>query len=449
MSQLEPDIAKEIAWRIGNDARWTRWREQLEQTRYCHRPVRLRGATFDQDGVLTYSTAVEPGGVLLKACGNRREAICPPCSRTYKGDLWQLVIAGLIGGKGVPDAVAYHPMVFATFTAPSFGAVHGIHASGDRCRPRRGGDRCEHGIKLACWRSHNPDDAKCGEPICLDCFDYAGALIWNALAPELWRRTTIYIRRALAVELGLTAAALSRKARVSFLKVAEYQKRGLLHFHAIIRLDGAEGPINLPDGISTAKLENAIRRAAQGVSVPGPSGDFAEIRWGDELDISPLGGGGKSANRAAAYVAKYATKSTEAVGGLTRSVGAAQASKLPVSDHVRRFIATAHELASRNELADLRLPKVAHQLGFRGHWTTKSRRYSTTMGALREARKLFAQEQDANRQSAGEHRSMWEFAGSGHASRADLALVARLATEQERIRRIAVVERRTDDPRSR
>lgn len=170
----------------------------------------------------------------------------------------------------------------------------------------------------------------------------------------------------------------------------------------------------------------------------------AEIRWSDELDVAPLGSG-RTASRATTYAAKYATKSTEAVGGLTRPVSTAQASGLPVSEHVRRFIETAHELASRNELADLRLLKGAHQLGFRGHWTTKSRQYSTTMGALRNARRLFVEGRNANLRSADERRATWEFAGTGHISRADLALVACLAGEDERVRRIAAVGRRADD----
>jgi len=37
----------------------------------------------------------------------------------------------------------------------------------------------------------------------------------------------------------------------------------------------------------------------------------------------------------------------------------------------------------------------AHMLGFGGHWSTKSRRYSTTMGALRRARVAFAKRRRA------------------------------------------------------
>jgi hypothetical protein len=42
----------------------------------------------------------------------------------YSADTYQLIRAGLSGGKGVPDTVATHPCVFATLIAPSFGPVH-------------------------------------------------------------------------------------------------------------------------------------------------------------------------------------------------------------------------------------------------------------------------------------------------------------------------------------
>jgi hypothetical protein len=37
--------------------------------------------------------------------------------------------------------------------------------------------------------------------------------------------------------VGLPEAELRAQVRISFAKVAEYQKRGAVHFHAIIRLD--------------------------------------------------------------------------------------------------------------------------------------------------------------------------------------------------------------------
>src|SRR5438105_907764 len=79
-------------------------------TRTCQRPVRLTGRIDAIDlstGELrpVYDTATQPGGVHLAPCGNRRETICSACSQTYKRDARQLVQAGLLGGKGLPESV--------------------------------------------------------------------------------------------------------------------------------------------------------------------------------------------------------------------------------------------------------------------------------------------------------------------------------------------------------
>src|SRR5687767_8684265 len=101
---------------------------QLRSSGYCARPVRLQGHVDVCDGYgrrrQVWTTDGEPDGVLGKACGNRREAICGPCAERYRADAWQLIAAGLRVGKGVPATVAGHPAVFATLTAPSFGIVH-------------------------------------------------------------------------------------------------------------------------------------------------------------------------------------------------------------------------------------------------------------------------------------------------------------------------------------
>lgn len=71
-----------------------------------------------------FDTSCEPDGMLLKACRNRRTTVCPTCAETYRADSYQLVSAGLQGGKSVPASVASHPRLFVTLTAPSFGPVH-------------------------------------------------------------------------------------------------------------------------------------------------------------------------------------------------------------------------------------------------------------------------------------------------------------------------------------
>lgn len=394
--------------RAADVAQWERFEHQMRATGYCRQPVRLRGQVdaIDQaTGELrtVYSTEAEPDRTLLKSCGNRREAVCPSCAETYRGDAYRLVAAGLRGGKGVPESVSEHPTVFATLTAPSFGPVHSRRMAGDRahrCRPRRALDVCPHGVRLSCGEIHDEDDVRLGEPLCPDCFEYEQAVLWNALAPELWRRTAIQIPRELARLAALSHRELRRRVRVSYVKVAEYQRRGSLHFHCVIRLDRAQ-PREAADrveppaaGFSCELLIEAVRAAVGRVSVssPAPADEPAapgrEVRWGLELQLRPLDPGSTTMQAAAcaAYIAKYATKSTEVVGGLTHRLGADDLRTLRVRDHARRFVECAWRLGGESHVRDLRLRRWAHTLGFRGHCFTKSRRYSTTFTALRRAR---------------------------------------------------------------
>jgi hypothetical protein len=310
------------------------------------------------------STVHEPGGVLPIACKTRRASQCPPCAEVYRADTYQLIRAGLSGGKGVPETVASHPCVFTTLTAPSFGLVH-VHREKDgrllRCRPRRRGQICPHGNWLSCPDRHARDDPRLGEPLCPDCYDYTGTVLFNACAPELWRRFTITLRRSLARQAGLTAKALANQARVSYAKVAEYQRRGVVHFHAIIRLDGPAGPTTPPPSWATlALLTAAIDQAARTVHLETPTVTGLPGRtlaWGRELDTRAITTSGELTDtKVAAYVAKYATKAAECTGTLDRRVTPSdQLAALPIREHARRLIAECLRLSKLPGLEDLRL----------------------------------------------------------------------------------------------
>ncbi|GHB32369.1 hypothetical protein GCM10010346_64650 [Streptomyces chryseus] len=151
----------------------------------------------------------------------------------------------------------------------------------------------------------------------------------------------------------------------------------------------------------------------------------------------------------AAYVAKYATKSADASCILDRALfcrpcqgrgatllpygtplpctacgGTGQTRPLPrlaVARHVRQMIRTCWELDWLPEFADLKLWKWAHMLGFRGHFSTKSRRYSTTLGALRDARRAWRTEQTRAHANLPEHNpdttlvvGHWAYLGTGY-----------------------------------
>jgi hypothetical protein len=408
VGELLPEVLQEIIDRAGPG--YDRWAEQVAATGYCTHPVRLSGRVEHADpatGELrqVYTTQREPDATLLKACGNRRVAVCPSCSATYQADTFQLLAAGLRGGKGIPDTVAGHPRLFVTFTAPSFGPVHTRRARGRLvlpCHPYRQGHTCPHGRRAGCWHRHTEDDPRLGEPLCAGCYQAGAQVLWNALAGRLWSRTTIYLYRALAQLAGLSEGQLRRLVRISFAKVAEYQRRGAVHFHAIIRLDAATAcrcPTCLlppPDGFTAELLEAAVRHAAATVTVPCPAlGDDQVVTltagWGEQLDVRHLDaddeGGELSAEQVAGYVAKYATKSTEALGvTLDHRVSAEDLDGLELPAHVAELVRACWELGARPGLARLRLRAWAHMLGFGGHFSSKSRRYSTTLGALRRAR---------------------------------------------------------------
>jgi hypothetical protein len=388
VGELLPEVVAEAIARAGPG--YERWAEQVAQTGYCAHPVRLRGRVEHADASTgevrtVYSTDGEPDATLLKACGNRRVSVCPSCSATYQGDQYQLLAAGLRGGKGVPERVAKHPRLFVTFTAPSFGPVHSRRAQGRLvypCHPYRQGQRCPHGKWAGCWQRHDPDDPRLGEPLCSRCYQAGAQVLWNALAGRLWSRTTIYLYRALAQLVGISEAELRRVVRISFAKVAEYQRRGAVHFHAILRLDAATdcacpaGVAPPPPGFNAEVLEQAVRRAAATVAVPCPMVDEGQgvtltARWGEQLDVRHITEAGDeqelSAEQVAGYIAKYATKATEALGvTLDHRIGEAELEELDLPAHVVELVRACLELASRPRLVGLQLGKWAHMLGSAG-----------------------------------------------------------------------------------
>jgi hypothetical protein len=300
VGELLPSVLGEVVDRAGQG--YDRWMELVAQAGYCHHPIRLAGRVEQADQATgevrqVYDSGRKPDGVPLKACGTRRESRCPSCAATYRADAYQLLAAGLKGGKGVPESVAGHPRLFVTFTAPGFGRVHLRKAQGRLvlpCHPYRQGVRCPHGTRAGCWHRHSEDDPRLGEPLCAACYEAEAQVLWNALAPELWRRTTIAVQRALAKLVGLDEARLRQVVRVSYAKVAEFQRRGAVHFHAVIRLDAATDcrcPGCLappPEPFTAVLLEDALRQAIPAVRAPCPSidgGPNRYARWGARLDV--------------------------------------------------------------------------------------------------------------------------------------------------------------------
>lgn len=430
-----------------------RWMHGVSATGYCHNPVRLVGSSttlHEPSGeVLSeYASANESDGVTFTRCGNRRARRCESCSHEYKGDTWHMIMAGAAGGmKDVPEQIAEHPMVFLTLTAPSFGAVHTTAID------RRAG-LCEHGKPTGCRCDHEMDDPRRGDAVCEDCYDYVEHVVWQFHAPELWRRFTIRLRRELARSLGMTQRAASRLVRVQFAKVAEFQRRGVVHFHAIVRLDGVDPERAFPAPPVTVTTEHLLRaitaavRTTRTSSTPLPGeGRGRTLVWGKQFDVRPIvrrdGLDGSLSDRAvAAYIAKYATKATEDL----EPTGAGR-------EHIKRIKSTVRDIAATVDLDGPygQLHRWDGMLGFRGHFSTKSRRYSVTLGSLRGARRTWRlrhllEKTKPNEKVAADEVLVigsWSYAGMGWLTDGDKALATEAADAARHWRDQRARDRRT------
>jgi hypothetical protein len=291
--------------------------------------------------------------------------------------------------------------------------------------------------------------------MCRDCYDYQSAVLFNVHAGELWRRFTTYLPRCLARLAQVTSSELRASIRIRYVKVAEYQARGVVHFHAVIRLDApGSGHAPPPARYTASLLAEAITTAAAAVRLPADTGcpptrkrqGHVWLRFGPQTDARPVRrdtiiatGRPLDAEAVANYIAKYVTKRLS-VPGLpdARLRTAVDITGLRCPAHYRAMISTAWELGARQATGDPRFRLHAHQLGYGGHPLTKSRRYSVTFGYLRSER---AEHRRAQRWPDGERDpwdrpldetavlilKTWHYAGTGYLPRtpgAELALVS-------------------------
>ena len=433
----------------------------------CVRPIRLRGTIRDIDPATGESCHVldtedNPDKVIYLPCGDRRASVCPPCAETYRADTYQLIRAGLAGGKGVPESVAIHPCVFATFTAPSFGPVHTrvVTPGGKvaRCRPRRKANYCPHGQRISCGQRHKEDDACLGRPLCPDCYDYNAAVVWNAHSGELWRRTVIAIRR----QLDKLAKPHGARVRLSYAKVAEFQRRGLIHFHAIFRLDGIDPA---PPRAHRPAAPGDHRRRARRRHPPGRQLGLVRHRPppGQAEGLGHhLGRPGRPPRRPAHRRRPDHRRRGRVLPGQVRHQIHRARRRPARPDHRRqrhaptptprthqgRLIAACLKLGAHPHEDFQALRRWAHMLGYRGHFATKSRRYSTTMRALRAARRDWQRRQHPLTLTLTQTRPSsrtpnLEWAGRGWRTSGDALLALSAAARAREHRRVAREESAT------
>ncbi|MGC7101597.1 replication initiator [Amycolatopsis lurida] len=432
MLTLESRIAERVT-----RADYDQWRAAVHAVNGCAKPIRLAGASQIRDS-LTGKVLHHHGGDIFVPCGNRRATVCQNCSDRYAADAFHLIRAGMSGGsKNIPESVADKMRAFVTLTAPSFGPVHGRRttASGKR-------------IPCGCGEHHHEADTRLGSPLDPESYDYTGAVLWQANTGALWQRFTTRLRRTLARMVGLTVREFRFRARLSYAKVAEYQRRGLVHYHAVFRLDGPDGPADpAPAWATPDLLRDAVHVAAGTVeyTIARPDGTPLRLVWGEQVDVRDIRpasaaefeeDGEISEQALAGYIAKYATKGTGKSEAADRPIRSDRdIALLKVSAHHRRMIETCWDLGELDQYGKLNLHRWAHMLGFRGHFLTKSLLYSATFRVIRGDRRDYRRAETLDRlglDSAGVTVvNNWWFEGSGYLTDAETELAAGIA---ERIR---------------
>lgn len=222
-----------------------------------------------------------------------------------------------------------------------------------------------------------------GVPLDDRTYDYEGQVRWNSMVGRLWARTADELTRSL--DLG---------ARLQYAAVAEFQRRGAVHLHVLIRLP-ASAPIGEyrddQGNQRSAVLETLVARVG---TYDGARGLGTRYAWGREVDARLVGDEtGRSQARYAGYLAKLVTYSVKDIG---RDVFNRQ-SFGPDGHHVRRLEAAVHQLTCPQhsgvvsvEPCPSCLRRRASSWGFRGHTLRRSRGWSArSLTRCREERRAF------------------------------------------------------------
>ena len=412
LSNPDAAVVAEVVARAHSGG-YEEWWAKVTESGFCASPVRLvRGDSIRQAAVLA-------------RCKNRRASVCPSCAQLYAGDTWQLVHRGISDEETDGGHLRRNPMLFVTLTAPSFGAVHSAVAGiRQPCRLDLEQGPCRHGRPRLCAAIHQAGDPALGQPLCADCYDYVGQVLFTWHAPELWHRFAVGLRRRVR-----RRGSADSPLRVAYIKVVEMQRRAVPHFHAVIRVDA-----DSDDAIETEELVILIRKAASRVSIPEstPYGPRI-IRLGEQIDVRTLDQ--LSGRQVAAYLAKYVTKSVGDFGLAARRLHEGVIGDLQVSDHLRRILWTIADLGHGPERREM--GKWLHTLGYRGHVTTKTRQYSTTMGELRARREEWKRQHSSGSvNDLGQQPDLveWEYVGCGHATEGERFLALSAAGRNREIR---------------
>jgi hypothetical protein len=278
----------------------------------CARPYRLKSGEYVR-------------------CQSRLKSKCPSCAELYRGDWAAIARSGIFPA----DPVAFR-FYLLTLTAPSFGAVHRV--------PKHEGARVR---RCGCGELHSLADAELrGVPLDVAGYDYAGAVAWNRDSGVLWDNTRRRLR--------------DHYVGVEFFVVREWQDRGALHLHALVRIPIAGAPLD-------SELGELARSAVAFSKVDG-----SQVLWGSQFQCDAFRADGDGA-KAIWYLSKalnYVLKDTAREAGGSASW-----------QHVAQLQAAARRMrCSRDCEPGLCVSRTHQRFGARGHVVSNTRQTKTRAG---------------------------------------------------------------------
>ena len=310
------------------------------------------------------------GRVIEKDCGSRLAERCPHCSEVYARDAMSVFNGGVESSE-----VPVTNFTFITFTAPgsqTFGRTH------QRVVKERKG-RKPFVVRCPCRHTHREDDIRIGTPINPDTYRYDLAAAFNAASSRL-----------LAITLQRLGRATGEK--LNYARVAEFQRRGLIHFHVLVN----------------GKIDRDIVRAVvlgtfdAGGSIISEPVSHKGWSWGEQVDVKVISKDDKK--QIGHYLMKlisYALKGTDssnngpadhraqmqksALRGCSCKKGrdCARGSRYNATTHSFYDGAMANKFCRRHQLA-------YNGWGFRGHILAFSRGWGMTFKKVRQRRRDYA-----------------------------------------------------------
>lgn len=335
----------------------------------CQRPVRR----------LRVDTGTGEATEVQIRCGTRVASKCPSCADLYRGD------ASAILREGMAQADREALVVLLTLTAPSFGRTHWVAERaperGTRAHTkwvRRAGQR-----RCSCGQRHRPgDDRWRGVPLDPQGYDYRGQVRWNSMVGRLWARTADEIARALAMG-----------GRLQYAAVAEWQRRGAVHLHALLRVPVTAALDLYRDGDGNVRSRTIEGLVASVGTFDGPNRTGSRYAWGTQVDARVVQDpSGRTQARTAGYLAKLITYAAKDLGEdvLGRRLEPQRWHLRLLAASVRRLPCSAHdgEPASVPDGACADCRRLNGSVwGYRGHVLRRSREWSSkTLTSCRQQR---------------------------------------------------------------